>query len=80
MSEFRPPSVPCLDAACSCCDEWVDSHRALLGHYVAELDASRRLSDTLWEQVRRLVSDLGRSEEQIRSLRRQLIDSEARRG
>lgn len=80
MNDVRAPRVPCLDPGCVCCDEWIDSNRALLAHYVGELDASRRLSNTLWQQVRRLVSDLSRSEEQVRSLQRQLLDSEARRG
>ena len=79
MSEFRPPRVPCLDPACGCCDEWVESHRALLTHYVAELDRSRALSDTLWQQVRRLVDDLRRRDALVESLQRQVLDEEVRR-
>lgn len=79
MSEFRPPRVPCLDPGCVCCDEWIESNRALLAHYVGELDSARRLSDTLWQQVRRLCADLSRQEALVASLQRQVLDEEARR-
>lgn len=79
MSDFRPPRVPCLDPGCSCCDEWLTSNRLLLAHYTAELDASRHLTDTLWQQVRRLCSDLSRQESLVASLQRQVLDEEARR-
>lgn len=79
MSEFRPPRVPCLDPDCVCCDEWIELNRALLARYVDELDSARRLSDTLWQQVRRLCADLSRQEALVASLRRQVLDEEARR-
>lgn len=80
MSDLRPPRVPCLDHSCACCDEWITSHRQMIASYTTDLDGARRLSDTLWQQMRRLVSDLSRSEARVRSLQRQLLDSETHRG
>lgn len=64
MSDFVPPTVPCLDPVCRCCDEWIETDRAMRAHYVAELNAARRLTETLWQQARRMAA---------------LLDKEARR-